>query len=949
MNEINSNKGKNIIYVINDIRLQHGEENRLQLINHNATIHNLPLQNHRPGGCAILTPKGIHITVHNNHTKESILMSFNVNNNQRITLATQYVHGSGAKIDRALVDDFARISRDHTGIMVGDFNSPLKIFGSHNDSIAGDWLLEATEDNDLTVVKNKINTYIDNKGGSDNVLDMFILNNHAQNHMQKLEILSCIGSDHLPIQITLNISTSNPPVTFKVVNENQFAYLQENNNEYTGEIYKTKAEIDEAIGKFSSFIEKCKADSTTHKTVRTKNGITLSKETNALITEHRQLVRKRKNKSNMTTEEIRRCNWLGREIKRMIEKDYGNHLIKKGNKIIDEQDPKKRWKLLNDTMNRKQKDNSFRALNRPDGAKAESVEENLEIHASRLQKTCSLEDDDRIEKEFTKEVDSWLARHYPNLDDTLSWSPTDSIPLNDARSAMLCTSEITKSLIKAIKNTGAAGPDNIDHFTLKRLSPKSITRLTAIFNSCITIAYFPDAWKISHVVMIPKPGKDQNDSGNYRPISLCSTLGKLLEKLMLRAFNKFLDDKGLRRGRQCGFTRGRSAQESLLKLSEDAKSAFKGDRSLLGVFVDLEKAFDKLWHNGLIFKLLTNGAPLEMVKLIRSFLTNRLFQIKDGGKLSTPRTLEASAPQGGTSSPPLFNYFIHDIPGSDQPNLICHWNDGSGYADDCAEWRSFLSLIHACQEMQKYLDELQRWGSKWRLLPSPAKTEVIIFSKNGRMRNATPNLTLYGRRLHVVKTVKFLGVTFDQELKWKPHIEGTIRKSIPRSIQISTISKCLNGRDPKLLLQLVNALIVSLYDYSAICWLGMGKTLWQQIHTAHMRPLKSLAGLPRRTPESTIFDIFDTVPIKHTIHRRAVARFEAINQDNAHLAKFQTRAIYDHIPKTTRTGNTAHLTPYETCIKHSEIIDVNLNCHHCTFLSSHACVTRDTDPTAPRV
>ena len=131
MNEINSNKGKNIIYVINDIRLQHGEENRLQLINHNATIHNLPLQNHRPGGCAILTPKGIHITVHNNYTKESILMSFNVNNNQRITLATQYVHGSGAKIDRALVDDFARISRDHIGIMVGDFNSPLKIFGSH--------------------------------------------------------------------------------------------------------------------------------------------------------------------------------------------------------------------------------------------------------------------------------------------------------------------------------------------------------------------------------------------------------------------------------------------------------------------------------------------------------------------------------------------------------------------------------------------------------------------------------------------------------------------------------------------------------------------------------------------------------------------------------------------------------------------------------------------------
>ena len=119
-------------------------------------------------------------------------------------------------------------------------------------------------------------------------------------------------------------------------------------------------------------------------------------------------------------------------------------------------------------------------------------------------------------------------------------------------------------------------------------------------------------------------------------------------------------------------------------------NAFKQGCHLVRVFIDMEKAFDKLWHAGVIFKLSEDSAPIALIKIIASFLMGRKFQIRDGDNLSTLRELGASAPQGGTSSPNIFTYFTRDIPGSDIIDSLCVWSNGSGYPDDNAEWRWFF-------------------------------------------------------------------------------------------------------------------------------------------------------------------------------------------------------------------------------------------------------------------
>ena len=577
-----------------------------------------------------------------------------------------------------------------------------------------------------------------------------------------------------------------------------------------------------------------------------------------------------------------------------------------------------------------QKEENFKALIKPDGTKTNSVEENVELHADRLQETCSMAPDPRMDDDWKNEVERQLENH--EALQVSDWTEEEDMEEDDVRKEMLTTETEIVEFIKMIKPKGAAGPDGIDHWMTKRFTKNTIAHLTKIFNACVIRTYFPKRWKTAYTAMLVKPGKDGAFSANYRPISLCSVIGKILERTYLRVFNKYLATQQLERERQCGFRKGRSAQESILKLAEDCATAFKTKKELIGVFVDLEKAFDRLWHRGLIYKLLEENVPMPLVKMIASFLTNREFRIKEKNILSTIRPLEASAPQGGVGSPPLFSFYIRDMPGTDMETLASLWSDGSNYADDAAEWRAFVNLLIAVQEMQKYLKELEEWGSKWRLLPSPTKTEVIVFSRSTKPTKEKPKLHLYGQELKVVDKVKFLGTIFDSKLTWQPHIKHLSNKAIPRAFQIAKISKALNGRDPKLVLDLINALVVSLFDYAAVAYAPMAACHWNEVSNVQLRTLKAAAGVPRRTPERVIFDAIDVERIQTTIMRRAESRFTNINRNNRAMFKFQQRHAEHAWKRPTNKS------PFDVFLPMTS----NHECFHCLFLNDHSCVSRST-------
>ena len=185
---------------------------------------------------------------------------------------------------------------------------------------------------------------------------------------------------------------------------------------------------------------------------------------------------------------------------------------------------------------------------------------------------------------------------------------------------------------------------------------------------------------------------------------------------------------------------------------------------------------------------------------------------------------------------------------------------------------------------------------------------------------------LVGQDLKVVDKVKFLGTTFDKRLNWQEYIANITNKAIPRSFQVTKIAQCLDGKDTKLVLDLFNFLITSLFDYLSVAFAPMANTHWQQIHNTQMRALKSGAGVPRRTPDRVIFDTVDVEPLRETIMQRAKQRFDKMNKDNKSLEKYQRRHAELSLKRPTNKS------PYVF----SPLTGPH-NCYHCLFYNALDC------------
>jgi hypothetical protein len=231
--------------------------------------------------------------------------------------------------------------------------------------------------------------------------------------------------------------------------------------------------------------------------------------------------------------------------------------------------------------------------------------------------------------------------------------------------------EEVREIIGSLKVKKAPGPDHIPNTALKLLPDKVVVALTAIINASLRLCHFPSRWKRANVIFIPKPGKDPKFPQNYRPISLLSNVGKIVEKVILTRLVKMANDNAAIPDEQFGFRPKHSTADQLIHVTEFISHGMNQNKSTGAIFLDVAKAFDTVWHDGLVYKLHTAGLPLAMVKLINSFLQNRVFHAKIGHALSTERAIEAGVPQGSVLSPTLYAIFTADIPKPAEQNSRC--------------------------------------------------------------------------------------------------------------------------------------------------------------------------------------------------------------------------------------------------------------------------------------
>ena len=182
--------------------------------------------------------------------------------------------------------------------------------------------------------------------------------------------------------------------------------------------------------------------------------------------------------------------------------------------------------------------------------------------------------------------------------------------------------ELRENLARC-KNKSAPGLDGLRYSVIKRIPDAYLGEIAKVLCSCLKLGYFPSAWKTAKTILIPKPGKDTREAKNFRPISLLSCLGKLLERILARRISRYMEEKNLFSNSQSGFLSNHMTAEQLLRLSEQFHTAFKKKQVVASLFLDAEAAFDKCWHGGIMYKLKENlGLPNRLVRIISSFLTD---------------------------------------------------------------------------------------------------------------------------------------------------------------------------------------------------------------------------------------------------------------------------------------------------------------------------------------
>ena len=413
----------------------------------------------------------------------------------------------------------------------------------------------------------------------------------------------------------------------------------------------------------------------------------------------------------------------------------------------------------------------------------------------------------------------------------------------------------------------APGYDLITGKILQELPKKGLRAITQIYNAVLRTEYFPRHWKVGQVIMIAKPGKDPADVTSYRPISLLPILSKVLEKLILRRLQPIITDNNLIPSHQFGFRPKHGTIEQVHRIVHRIQDDLENRRFCSAAFIDISQAFDKVWHTGLLHKIKL-AFPHPAYTLLKSYLSDRTFQVRYQAEYTTLHDIHSGVPQGSILGPLLYSIFTADIPETDQTLIAT-------YADDTAILASHPNPTTASAQLQHHLNLLEQWLKRWRIQANGTKSTHVTFTLK---REDCPAVTLNGNRIPQDKTVKYLGIHLDRRLTWKTHI-FTKRKQLGLIFQRMY---WILGRKSELTLSnkllLYKTIIKPIWTYGITLWGTACHSNIEILQRYQNKVLRALVNAPWYIPNSLL----------HTDLQMPTVRDEITNLSKTYKAKLAT-------------------------------------------------------------
>ena len=296
------------------------------------------------------------------------------------------------------------------------------------------------------------------------------------------------------------------------------------------------------------------------------------------------------------------------------------------------------------------------------------------------------------------------------------------------------------NVIQSLKNS-SPGWDHIPAMVLKQCTHSYIVPLTHIINRSFTDGVFPKELQLARIVPIFKSG-DSSQTTNYRPISVLSCFSKIFEKIMYNHLFNFMEQFNIIYEYQFGFRHKHSTQQAIITFVQNITESLDSGDIVIGLFLDLKKAFDTVNHEILLKKLCAYGIRGSILQWFTSYLTDRSQYVALDDTLSDVRNVKCGVPQGSILGPLLFIIYMNDICNvSDVLSIIL-------YADDTSLIAKHNNICDLCELLNTELEKLSIWLRSNKLSLNVQKSFYLVFHRARLKLNTDTCISMDGSDLN---------------------------------------------------------------------------------------------------------------------------------------------------------------------------------------------------------
>ena len=414
---------------------------------------------------------------------------------------------------------------------------------------------------------------------------------------------------------------------------------------------------------------------------------------------------------------------------------------------------------------------------------------------------------------------------------------TDDIDLSeDSLSLNTITHARVRKLTKSLNASKSSGLPTLGPQMVKNSLLALNDQFTHLINTAIRNNKFPKAWKKATVIPIPKSG-DLKQVGNYRPISLLPSPGKILEKIVHEQINNHLEQGQFLTASQYGFRKNRSAIHAITQLLNHINIGLNKGAPTLALFIDFRKAFDCLQYNKLVNKLRCMNLSPDTIEWVKHYLTDRQQCTRANNTISDFSQIKQGVPQGSILGPLLYIIYANDI-----AQKITHCKS-TYYADDTVIYATGKNLKQVFSKVQKDLGNLEDWCSANGIHINTNKTKYVLFNNSSRLNSDAHTLTFKGKLLERQTQFNYLGVILDEHLTFENQIKSTINKVSAKISQLKKLRRFLNTRASLLVYK---NMILPILEYGDIYMSSSTVAYRKKLQVLQNRALKCALGKDNR-------------------------------------------------------------------------------------------------------